>query len=255
MTYLIGFCSGLIIGSFLNVVIIRLPQHQSLIRPGSSCPQCRKKICWWDNVPLLSYAFLGGRCRFCKKKISFRYPMIEFLTGLVFLAAFVHSGWSPILVLRDWPFLAILIAVTFIDIEHRIIPDELSLGGLIFGLLTGWTHPELGWIRSILGASLGFSFFYGVAWLYYQWRGHSGLGGGDIKLLAMLGAFLGPEGVFVTVLVSSVFGSVVGLAWGMAMGRKNMMKLSLPYGPFLATGGLFYYFFGDSLWLQFMTPM
>ncbi len=254
-TYLVSLLFGLVIGSFLNVVVVRLPHGESLIKPGSHCPKCKKSIRWWDNIPILSYLLLQGKCRNCSAKISIRYPIIEFLTAIVFLAARYHVGWNFTLLFRDWPFLAILIAITFIDLEHRIIPDVLSLGGLVFGLLTCWMNPDLGWIQSVLGAVGGFCFFYSVAWIYYQWRGRSGLGGGDIKLLAMLGAFLGPSGVFSTIFISSIFGSIVGVVWALARGRKNVLKLSLPFGPFLVTGALYYYLIGDILWLRFMTPM
>lgn len=246
---------GLVVGSFLNVLIVRLPQNLSIVKPGSHCPKCQHAVRWYDNIPLLSYWLLKGKCRFCGEAISIRYPVIEVLTALLFLAAGIHSGWGLEVFLRDWPFLGMLIVIAFIDLEHRIIPDVLSLGGLVFGLLTCWANPELGWVRSILGAVMGFSIFYFMAWFYFKLRHRSGLGGGDIKLLAMLGSFLGPAGVFATIFVSSIFGSLVGIGWALASGKKNVMKLSLPFGPFLVIGALYYYLLGDILWFQFMTPM
>src|SRR4051812_41804093 len=124
-TYAVSILFGLVTGSFLNVLIVRLPEKLSVVKPGSRCPNCRKPIAWYDNIPVLSYLILGGKCRFCEKKISLRYPVIELLTALLFVAARVHSGWSPLLILRDWPFLAMLVAIAFIDLEHRIIPDVL----------------------------------------------------------------------------------------------------------------------------------
>jgi leader peptidase (prepilin peptidase)/N-methyltransferase len=171
------------------------------------------------------------------------------------LASQVRFGWSPALFFRDWPFLGLLLAITFIDLEHRIIPDTLSLGGLLLGLLTCWAVPDPGWIGSLVGAFIGVFTFYALAWIYQRLSGRSGLGGGDIKLLAMLGAFVGPQGVFATILISSVFGSLVGIVWGLAQQKKDMMKLSIPYGPFLVFGALYYYFLGDILWFQFMIPM
>jgi len=245
---------GLIVGSFLNVVIYRLPRGQSIVLPRSSCTNCRQPLRWRDNIPLVSYLILRAKCRTCSSTISFRYPAVEFLTALLFLASQYHFGWSPLLVLRDWSFLAILIAVTFIDLEHRIIPDVLSLGGLVLGLVTCWWVPDLGWVSSFGGAALGFCIFYSIAGLYERMSGRSGLGGGDIKLLAMLGAFLGPRGVFATILISSVFGSIVGIGWATIVGQKKVMKTAIPFGPFLVLGALYYYFFGDTLWLRFMIP-
>ncbi|MCM2276760.1 MAG: prepilin peptidase [Oligoflexia bacterium] len=250
---------GLIIGSFLNVVVARLPHDQSVIRPRSRCPGCGKGIAWYDNVPVVSYLVLRGKCRHCSMRISPRYPIIELLTGTLFFAAMAQFGLSPALLLRDLPFLAILVAVTFIDLEHRIIPDELSLGGLALGLATCWFDPRLAWTQALLGAALGFGFFYGLAWAYEKYSGRSGLGGGDVKLLAMLGAFLGPVGVFATILISSVTGSIVGVGWALAQRKKEVMTSAIPYGPFLVIGGLYYYLFGptwpfESLWLLFTNP-
>jgi len=242
---------GLIIGSFLNVVVVRLPQGKSLVRPRSACPSCEKNIAWHDNIPVLSFLILRGRCRFCKTQISIRYPVIELLTALLFLAAKVRFGLSPLLIIRDWPFISILVAITFIDLEHRIIPDRLSLGGLALGLLTAWLVPGFGLIKGLLGAAAGFGVFFVFAWLYEKLSKKSGLGGGDIKLLAMLGAFVGPVGIFFIILISSVLGSFVGITWALASGKKGVMSVSIPYGPFLVVGALYYYLIGD-LWLPSM---
>ncbi len=244
LSYFIVSIFGLIIGSFLNVVIVRLPKNKSVIKPRSQCVHCKHKIPWYDNIPVLSYIFLLGRCRKCRKKISIRYPLIEILTALLFVAAQVNFGWSGLLVFRDFPFLAMLVVISFIDLEHRIIPDELSLGGLALGLGTSYWVPELGVLSSLLGAAIGFVLFYGIAWTYLNMRGHSGMGGGDIKLLAMLGSFLGPSGVMTTVLVSSTLGSVIGVIWAMSQKKKNFMKVAIPYGPFLVIGALSYYLLG-----------
>lgn len=247
--------TGLIIGSFLNVVVARLPKGKSLVHPPSHCPQCRKKVGWKDNIPVLSFLLLAGKCRHCRKAISIRYPVIELLTAALFLAAELRFGFGWSLVLRDWPFLALLVAITFIDLEHRIIPDPLSLGGAALGLLTCWMSLQLTWTQSIAGAAAGFGVFYLLAWAYQKFSGRAGLGGGDIKLLAMIGAFLGPSGVFATVFISSVLGSLVGIVWALSTKKKDVMKLSIPYGPFLVVGALYYYLLGDILWFQFMTPM
>jgi leader peptidase (prepilin peptidase)/N-methyltransferase len=181
--------------------------------------------------------------------------MIEFLTALLFLAVRMKFGWSVPLFIKHWPFVSILLAITFIDLEFRMIPDVLSLGGLALGLLTAWIGPYPGWLASLTGAALGFGIFYSLAWIYQKLNHRAGLGGGDIKLIAMLGAFLGPSGVFVTILISSVFGSLVGVLWAISSRQKDLMKFAIPFGPFLVLGALSYYLLGDLLWFQFMIPM
>jgi leader peptidase (prepilin peptidase)/N-methyltransferase len=249
---------GLVIGSFLNVVIYRLPRGLSLVKPRSRCPGCEAPIRVYQNIPLLSYLYLRGKCAKCGIKISIRYPVVEFTTALLFIAVTVRFGLSPVTVLRDWVFVSLLVAITFIDLEHRIIPDYLSLGGLAWGLLTCYWSQQTGWVSCLSGAALGFSAFYALAWIYQRVAGRSGLGGGDIKLLAMLGAFLGPSGVFAAILISSVFGSIVGLTWALVsklQGKKEgVMTFAIPYGPFLVVGGLYFYLLSDYLWFQFMTP-
>jgi len=251
---------GLLIGSFLNVVIARLPERKSLVRPGSACPKCGHALHWYENIPVLSYLALRGRCRGCRVPITVRYPLVELLTGLLFLAVKLRFGLSILLLIRDLPFVAILVAITFIDLETRLIPDPLSLGGLILGLATSPFTPGLGIPSSIGGAALGFVVFYAIAW-YYQWRtGRAGMGGGDIKFLAMLGSFLGPLGVLTTVFISSVVGTVLGLTYAWASrrnagGEGSLMKVSLPYGPFLVIGALYTYLLGDLVWSPFMNLM
>lgn len=183
-----------------------------------------------------------------------RYPVIELLTAILFLVTNIKFGFSYLLFIRDWPFVSILVAVTFIDLEHRIIPDRLSLGGLGLGLATSWLTPGFGIETALIGAAFGFCAFYALAWIYLRITGRSGLGGGDIKLLAMLGSFVGAGGVFATIFISSIFGSLVGIAWALAQGRKKVMGVAIPYGPFLVVGALYYYLLGDLLWFRFTTP-
>jgi len=257
-------CLGLVIGSFLNVVIVRLPQGKSVVKPRSQCGGCHTIISWYDNVPVISFLILGGKCRKCKAAISVRYPVIEIVTAFLFYGCFLRFGWDWLLVLRDWPFVSILVAITFIDLEHRIIPDVLSLGGLVLGLTTAYFVPDLGLFSSFIGAAVGFGLFYGLAWAYYWKTGKHGLGGGDVKLLAMLGAFLGLDGVLWTILASSVTGSFVGLIWGLAQKKKGsseadggLLGVAIPYGPFLVVGALSFYLLREliSQWFPFMTPM
>lgn len=253
-TYVISLLLGLIVGSFLNVVIYRLPKNLSVVRPRSKCTHCHKPIEWQDNIPVLGYFILHGKCRYCHAPISFQYPVIEILTAVSFLAVRMRLGWTPTLFFREWPFVSLLIAISFIDLKHRIIPDVLSLGGLILGLCTSMAIPGFGFTKAIIGALLGFVSFYLLAWGYERSTGRAGLGGGDIKLLAMIGAFIGPEGVFATVFIGSVLGSLVGIVWAMTAGKKQIMKFSIPFGPFLIVGALYYYLLGDILWFQFMIP-
>lgn len=249
---------GLLIGSFLNVVIVRLPRDQSLVKPPSHCPKCKSPVRWFQNLPVISYLALRGKCAKCQNPISVRYPIVELITALLFLAVYQRFGWSGLLVVRDFPFVAILVAITFIDLEHRIIPDVLSLGGLVLGLLTAAFTPGLGLVQAIGGAALGFSIFYGMAWAY-QWKtGLSGMGGGDIKLLAMLGAFVGPMGVVTTILISSIAGSVIGLIYAFWERRKSsdgLLRTAIPFGPFLVVGALYHYLLAEVLWYPFMSLM
>ena len=244
---------GLLIGSFLNVVVARLPHDISVVRPRSKCPGCQAPIAWYDNVPVLSYLVLRGRCRSCRSGISIRYPTIELLTALLFLAVTARFGIGWLIPLRDLPFVAALVAITFIDLEHRIIPDELSLGGLVLGLLTAYWVPGLGIYWSVLGAALGYASFGLLSWGYLKAKGRMGLGGGDVKLLAMMGAFLGPMAVFHVILISSLLGSVVGLGYAAYLKTRgeadSLMGVALPFGPFMVVAALYVYLLGDVLGL------
>ena len=265
----VAFAFGLVVGSFLNVVVHRLPAGESVVWPGSRCPACRQAIAPWDNVPVLSFLWLRGRCRNCGVQISWRYPAFEMLTGLVFAAIALRYGWTlatPVWLL----FAAILLATAAIDFDHQIIPDELSLGGLAVGLVAmpllavaggGAAWPALR--DAALGAFLG----GGSLWLigfaharisvamgrtFEHWPGEGeelpapssldywvwfpGLGFGDVKLLAMIGAVLGPLGVLQTIVVASCAGLLLGLAWAAVQRRWNA---PFGFGPALAVGALF----------------
>lgn len=254
MPWIVGYL-GLVLGSFANVVIHRLPRDKSVVSPPSACPRCNSRVRWVDNIPVISFLLLRGRCRSCKESISIRYPIIELLMAALFLLCYARFGANALLFARDLPLMFLAVVITFIDLDHRIIPDELSYGGLALGLATAYWTADLGLFSSILGAALGFSMFFALAWVY-EWRtGKQGLGGGDIKLLAMIGAFVGPLGVFHTILISSVLGSVIGIALAIAQKRSSLMGVAIPYGPFLMIGALYYYFLGEVPWFQFMTPM
>jgi leader peptidase (prepilin peptidase)/N-methyltransferase len=256
---------GLIIGSFLNVVIYRLPRDQSLVRPGSHCPGCQAPVRWYQNIPLLSYLALRGRCGVCATRIHWQYPLVEFVTALLFWCSWRGidlSLFGVISQFRIWCFIAICVSVFFIDLEHRIIPDELSIGGWAIGLLTAYFDFRLGIVHLVLASIAGFGFFFSFALLYEKFTGRVGLGGGDIKFMGTIGIFLGFGGIWSSLMISSVIGSVVGVGYAAWQRRKDALKpekigeethllrASIPYGPFLVTGALVELFFEVSQWMS-----
>jgi len=244
---------GLLVGSFLNVCIYRLPRDLSVVRPRSFCPKCGTTIRWYDNIPVLSYLLLKGRCRHCGKRIDFRYPAVEALTAALFVVAFLHLGLS-LQTLRLWALAALLLALIFTDLETRILPDELTLGGAMGGLALAvlaplkpfWillVAPE-GWPARVLSlgeAALGATVTAGLLWLmgaiYRKVRKREGMGLGDVKMAAMLGAFFGLYEAMLALLIGSLLGSVTGLAFITATGKKAS-EYELPFGSFLGAGGL-----------------
>jgi leader peptidase (prepilin peptidase)/N-methyltransferase len=235
------FILGTVFGSFLNVVIYRLPRNLSLIWPPSACPKCGTRIKFYDNIPLLSYVLLLGRCRHCRVGISIRYPLVELASGLL-LVWVVLAGGPPGLVTSRSVFVLFLLAVALIDWEHMIIPDELSLGGCVVGFVLGFFNPTVSVTASLLGIFVGGGLLLGVGYLYQRVRGVEGLGGGDVKLAAMIGAFLGWKGLVLCVLAGSVAGSAYGLAL-MVGGRGSQTKV--PFGTFLAAGAVFAAFYSE----------
>jgi leader peptidase (prepilin peptidase)/N-methyltransferase len=240
----IGCVFGAIIGSFLNVVIARLPRGESLIRPGSRCPACAADIRWYDNVPILSYLWLGARCRACRAPISFRYPVVEGLTCGLFGAAVYKFGLSIDLA-AALVLVSALVAITYIDLDHRIIPNEISFPGIPIGFAFGSFRASVGPVDAAAGILLGGLGLFLVATLYERIRGREGMGMGDVKLLAMVGAFLGWKGVVVTVLIASLVGSVVGL--GEMIRSRGTLQLAIPFGPFLALGAMAYLYSGEEM--------
>jgi leader peptidase (prepilin peptidase)/N-methyltransferase len=241
------FALGLCFGSFLNVVIHRLPLGLSLVRPRSRCPRCETPILPWHNIPLVSWLWLRGRCASCAAPIPVRYPLVELAGGLfTLLAGFAFP--SPIAsVAALWFFLALL-AVLFIDLEHRIIPDEISLGGTVLGfLLSRWT---IGWVASAAGLALGAGALYLVGWIYRRLRGRAGMGLGDVKLAAMLGAFLGARGLLLTVLLASLLGSILGIT--LILRRRGTGATALPFGSFLAPAGMAALLWGERIWSWYL---
>lgn len=255
------FIFGLLVGSFANVFIIRFPGSRSFKKlwwPPSNCPKCSYPLRWYENIPILSYLALRGKCSQCRGKISMRYPVVEFLMGLLFLVAYQRAFDFLDFLIHGIPLMFLILTVSFIDIDLRIIPDELSLGGMIFGFLVSIRFGFDGILTSLLGMGFGFGFFFLIATLYERLTGKTGIGGGDIKFLGTIGAFLGWKSVFFTIFTSSILGSVVGILLGFFSKNgkgEGVLKSSIPYGPFLALGALIDYAFGHRLWSLFMTQI
>ena len=234
---------GLAIGSFLNVCVHRIPRRASIMRPRSRCPHCEYELRWYDNIPVVSYAILRGRCRRCRARISARYPIVELVTLGVFLLHYFVFGWSALLAVR-LIFACALIVLFAIDLEHQILPDVITLPGIAAGLIFSLVLPP-GIVDSLIGTLVG----GGVLWLigeaYYRFAGQEGMGGGDVKMLAMVGAFLGWKLVVVTLFLSSILGSVIGM--GVIATRRGGMKYALPYGTFIALGALVASLYGEPI--------
>ncbi|MCE1226021.1 MAG: prepilin peptidase [Geobacteraceae bacterium] len=238
------FLFGAAIGSFLNVCIYRLPLDQSIVSPGSRCMSCGAVVRWFDNIPIISWLVLRGRCRGCGAGFSIRYPLVELLTACLFLLLFLRFGLSISFAIYVLLVVA-LIVITFIDFDHQIIPDEISLSGVVLGFLASFFLPEPGWASSLAGIVVGWGSLALVFYAYLWLTGREGMGGGDAKLLAMLGAFLGWKAVPFIIFISSLVGSIVGLSL-MALQRKGR-HLAIPFGPYLAMGAVLYIFYGPQL--------
>jgi len=290
------FLFGLIFGSFLNVCIYRLPRGLSVVRPGSACPACRVPIAWYDNLPVVSWLLLRGRCRACQARISPRYLLVELLTGLLFLACYSGFGWT-FSTFKFCVFAFLLVGLIFTDAEHKLLPDALTLPGLALGLgfsllvpvqdlgsrlLAGWVQlpveSDFSWrllslVDSGLGAAVGASFIYGASAIYRRARGVEGMGFGDVKLMAMVGSFLGMKLTIFTLFAASLTGSIFGLSAVLAVWwkrtRRRVLRLhepaaaarkrawksakmvyryyEMPFGVFLGSMALLAAFFGDTV--------
>jgi leader peptidase (prepilin peptidase)/N-methyltransferase len=233
------FLFGLIIGSFCNVVIYRLPEGKSIVRPGSHCRSCAAPIHAWDNIPMLSYLILKGRCRSCNELISLRYLCVELASGVLYVLLWMKFG-TTILFAVYALFTSSLLIISLIDLDHKIIPNIISLPGIAIGLcLSLWALPITP-PASVLGILIGGSFFYLIALV-----SKGGMGGGDIKLIAMIGAFLGWQGALFTIFSGALLGSLVGVIL-MLLGKKGR-KDKVPFGPFLSGGAIIYILCGDDL--------
>jgi leader peptidase (prepilin peptidase)/N-methyltransferase len=244
MLSLFVLITGMLIGSFLNVCICRMPKGESVVFPPSHCPQCDYRIRWYDNIPLFSYLLLRAKCRGCGLHISLQYPLVELLNGLLTLALFLRFGPTfAFLVL--FLFCSALVVITFIDLEHQIIPDEISLSGIVIGFVLSFFLQGHSWLNSLLGILLGGGSLLLVAYGYQWLTGKEGMGGGDIKLLAMMGAFLGWKSIPFIIFASSLIGSVIGIT--IMLIQKKDSKLAIPFGPYLAFAAVVYIFYGRQI--------
>ncbi len=239
-TGIIAFIFGTCIGSFVNVCIHRIPNSTSIIYPPSACPHCNTKIRFYDNIPLLSYLCLRGRCRHCNASISFRYFLVEIIGGGFALATLLNFGFT-FEGLIYYGFITILLIISFIDIDSKTIPDVITIPGIPVLFFASFALPKVTYIDTILGILAGGGSLFIVALTYYLLTKKEGMGGGDIKLLAMIGATIGWKGVFFTVFIASTVGTLTGLL--MMFCTKSNMKMAVPFGPFLSIGAIIYIFF------------
>jgi leader peptidase (prepilin peptidase)/N-methyltransferase len=245
---------GAVIGSFLNVCIYRLPLGKSIVWPASACESCGRELAWFENLPIVSWVALGAKCRTCRTRLSMRHPVVETLTAIMFAAAAWHYGPSLLLVSR-LVFGCALIVLFAIDLEHHLLPNAITLPGIVVGLAFSFVTPP-GWVAALIGAVVGGGSLWLIAEAYYRLRHEEGLGMGDVKMLAMIGAFIGWQLTIVTLMMASVAGSVVGLA--LIASRKGDMKYALPFGTFLALGAALAATVGPDLlhwYLRFWQPL
>jgi leader peptidase (prepilin peptidase)/N-methyltransferase len=234
---------GLSIGSFLNVCIYRLPRGQSLIRPASRCPSCGRPLRWFDNVPVVSWIALGGRCGQCHARIPVQYPIVELVTAALFVLVVWLTPPGPLLASR-LVLTTALVVLFAIDLEHHILPNVITLPGIVVGFLFSLIAPP-GWSSSLIGIVVGAGVLYWIATLYYMVRREEGLGMGDVKMLGMIGAFLGWRAVLLTLVLSSFAGALIGM--GLMVTGRGTMKYALPFGTFLALGALVSMLAGDTI--------
>jgi leader peptidase (prepilin peptidase)/N-methyltransferase len=238
-----AFIFGAAIGSFLNVCIFRLPAKTSIITPGSRCPHCLKPLRYYDNIPLISFILLRGKCRDCAGKISWRYPLVELLTAVLALMLFLKFGLT-LKFFIFFIFIAALIVITFIDLDHQIIPDIISLPGIPIFCFAAIFLVKIPWMEALIGLLIGGGVLFAIAFVYELLTKREGMGGGDIKLLAMIGGFLGWKSLIFILLFSSFSGAIVGIT-AMII-KKQDMKYAVPFGPFLSAAAVAYLFLGNA---------
>lgn len=245
-----AFVFGLLIGSFLNACIYRMPRDIPISQGRSKCPRCKRLIRWYCNIPVLSYILLGGRCQRCHKAISVQYPLVELANAILYVLLWFKFGATPEFLLYAL-FCSALLTGSVIDLYHQILPDEITLGGLGIGILASLVTGYVSWKSSVLGAFVGGGCFFAIAYLYAVVTDREGLGGGDVKLLAMLGAWLGLPSLLPIIILSSAVGSLVGVALMLRYGKN--LQTAIPFGPFLAGGAILYLFF-DRTFDTFLLP-
>ncbi len=247
---------GAVIGSFLNVVILRLPEDgASIVYPASHCPRCKTPLQWYDNIPILSYCMLMGKCRNCNERISIQYPLVEACMALLAAAVYLRFGLGFDFFYYLF-FAACLLVIIFIDLHHQIIPDVISLPGIGIGLAGSFFSQNLTWQQSVFGVLCGGGILFLVSYVYFKIAKQDGMGGGDIKLLAMLGAFLGWQSLLFIVFFSSLTGSIAGIA--AMVQQKKGGKTRIPFGPFLCIAGYMFLFYQDrifQLWDLYLQVM
>jgi leader peptidase (prepilin peptidase) / N-methyltransferase len=265
MIQAVVFVFGLIIGSFLNVCIVRLPRGGSVAKPASHCPRCKEPIRFYDNIPIISYLMLRGRCRTCGERISWRYPFVELLNGMCYLWIIRETGLGGDAFLM-MVFCSAMIVVTFIDLDHQIIPDVITLPGMLTGLalapffmyalldplpfhlsslLPGAGRYLTAFLNSLLGLLIGAAPLYIIGWLWEKLRHVEAMGGGDVKLMGMVGSFLGWKSALLTIMIGAFAGSVVGVA--LILMKRHKMEKVIPFGPFLAAGAALSALYGNDL--------
>ena len=240
---------GLVVGSFLNVCIYRLPLKQSIVWPASRCTVCERPLDWYENIPVFAWLVLGGRCRTCQTSISPMYPIIELITSALFVGAYLLYGVTPLVFVRI-AFGCAMIVLFVIDLQHRILPNVITVTGVPIGLVLSLFLPP-GWKESLIGLLLGGGVLYVIGEAYYRLRGIDGLGMGDVKMLAMIGAFLGWRLTLVTLIFASFTGSLAGVA--MLVTGRGGMKAALPFGTFLAVGALVAAVAGDQIFSWYVS--
>lgn len=245
----VALAAGLLVGSFLNVLIFRLPRNESVVVGRSKCTKCRNQIRWYDNIPVFSYVILKGRCRRCGAPISPRYPIVELLSALIAVSLVAHYGLT-LLSLWMYMFLAVLLVITLIDWSHRIIPDVLSLGGIVLGWVGAVVCLPVSFPDSLIGTFAGGGLLFGIAAAYKIIRKVEGMGGGDIKLMGMIGAFLGWQMVFPVLLIASFFGAAYGVY---LLARGGTSHTAVAFGSFLAPAAAIVLIFGAELWRGYIS--
>jgi len=237
--------TGLAVGSFLNVVIYRLPRHMQIIFSRSRCPKCGKQIKFYDNIPVISYIVLRGKCRYCGSPISLRYPFVEILTALLFWASYRLTNNLFDLIISLYLSSA-MVAITFIDIDHRIIPNIITYPGVIVGILSSLVRYNFGLIQSLLGAGIGFGIMTLIAIVGTKAFKREAMGFGDVKLMALTGSFVGPQKVLFTILIASCLGAIFGLI-GLLLAKDKESARLIPFGPYIAVASLLMFWWGDKI--------